>query len=349
MASEAAQAAREMIGRTTEPETRPPVTLDEILRYAYAVDDVRPSYVDQERAAEGPYRGIVAPPLFTGFTSFPPTAIAGLRPDGLPDSRSDPLQLRIPGARSRFTGTDVTFGEPIRPGDVLTRQSRIVGVEEKEGRSGAIIFTTKEMTITNQHGRTVMVDRTTTATVLLSPDSDAGGRAWGDLELEDGSQARPAPPPQWTDEPVWEDVREGEELTALPRFTSTVQVFLYGLVKTNSHLVHYDRAYAQVEGLPERIAQGDLSSDLLCQTATRWMGRRGILRSFRGENRSPAFIGETIMHYGRVARTWREVGDGAADDDGSSAAALVELELWSEGSGGRPCVRGSAIVQLPTR
>ena len=69
------------------------------------------------------------------------------------------------------------------------------------------------------------------------------------------------------------------------------------------------------------------------------MGRRGILRSFRGEVRAPAFIGETIMHYGRVSRKWR-------DDDGT---ALVELELWSEGSGGRPCVRGSAIVQLPTR
>ena len=44
------------------------------------------------------------------------------------------------------------------------------------------------------------------------------------------------------------------------------------------------------------------------------------------------------MHYGRVSRKWR-------DNDG---AALVELELWSEGSGGRSCVRGNAIIQLPT-
>ena len=273
-----------------------------------------------------PIAAIVAPPLFTGFTSFPPTAIADLRPDGLPAARDDPLQLRIPGAQSRYTGTDVTFIEPIRPGDVLTRQSTVVGVEEKQGRSGAMIFTTKEMTITNQHGRTVMIDRTSTATVPQPTSSDGVGRAWGDLELENGAQAKPAEPPQWTAAPVWEDVHEGMELVPHPRFISTVQVFFYGLVKANSHLIHYDRAYAEVEGLPERVSQGDLlSSDMLCQTATRWMGRRGILRHYRGENRSPGFIGETITHYGRVTRTWR-------DEDG---AALVELELWSEGSGGQ--------------
>ncbi len=339
MTGEALQAARELLGRTSEPESRPPITFDEIARYAYAVDDVRPSYVDEVAAKDGPYGGIVAAPLFTGFTSFPPTAIADLRPDGLPDARNDPLLLRIPGAQSRYTGTDVTFIEPIRPGDVLTRQSTVTAVEEKQGRSGAMIFTTKEMIITNQQGRTVMIDLTTTATVPQPSSPDGTGRNWGDLQLGDGTQARPAEPPQWTDEPVWDDVREGDELTPLPRFISTVQVFLYGLVKTNSHLVHYDDAYAQVEGLPGRIAQGDLSGDMLCQTATRWMGRRGILRHFRGEVRSPAFIGETIMHYGRVTRKWR-------DEDESP---LIELELWSEGSARRPCVRGSAIVQLPTR
>jgi len=339
MTSEALLAARELLGRMSEPETRPPITFDEIARYAYAVDDVRPSYVDPEGAKDGPYGGIVAAPLFTGFTNFPPTAIADLRPDGLPDARNDPLLLRIPGAQSRYTGTDVTLIEPIRPGDVLTRKSTVTDVEEKQGRSGAMIFTTKKMTITNQHGRTVMIDRTTTATVPQPSSSDGTGRNWGDLQLGDGAQARAAEPPQWTDEPVWDDVHEGDDLTPLPRFISTVQVFFYGLVKTNSHLIHYDRAYARVEGLPERIAQGDLSGDMLSQTATRWMGRRGILRHFRGEVRSPAFIGETIMHHGRVTRKWRD------EDD----TALVELELRSEGSGGRPCVRGSATVQLPMR
>ena len=333
MASEAANAARELIGRVSEPESRPPVRHEEILRYAYAVDDRRPAYLD-----EGAHGGIVAPPLFTGFTSFVPTAIADLRPDGLPAARDDPLQLRIPGAQSRYTGTDVTFVEPIRPGDVLTRQSRVVDVEEKQGRSGEMIFTTKEMTITNQHGRTVMIDRTTTATVPQPTGPESEGRAW-DLELESGAQTKTVEPPHWTDTPIWEDIHEGDELTPLPRFISTVQVFFYGLVKTNSHLIHYDRAYAEVEGLPERVAQGDLLSDMLCQTATRWMGRRGILRRYRGENRSPGFIGETIMHYGRVLRVRR-------DDDG---AGLIELEIWSEGSNGRPCVRGSATVQLPMR
>ncbi len=338
MESEMTQAARHLIGRVSEPESRPPVTVDEIARYAYAVDDVRPAYIDEKAASDGPYGGIVAPPLFTGFTSFPPTAIAHLRADGLPTARDDPLQLRIPGAQSRYTGTDVTLIEPIRPGDVLTRQAAVIGVEEKRGRSGEMIFTTKETTLTNQRGRAVMIDRTTTATVPQPAPAQIEDRAWN-LIVEDGAQTRPADPPQWTDTPVWEDITEGDALTPLPRFISTVQVFLYGLVKTNSHLIHYDRVYAEREGLPERVAQGDLLADMLCQTATRWMGRRGILRRFRAENRSPGFIGETITHYGRITQIRR-------DDDG---AGLVELDLWSEGSASRPCVRGSATVELPLR
>ena len=35
MASEAANAARGLIGRVSEAESRPPVTFDEIARYAY--------------------------------------------------------------------------------------------------------------------------------------------------------------------------------------------------------------------------------------------------------------------------------------------------------------------------
>ena len=35
MASEAVRAARELIGRMSEPESRPPGTFDEIARYAY--------------------------------------------------------------------------------------------------------------------------------------------------------------------------------------------------------------------------------------------------------------------------------------------------------------------------
>ena len=201
-----------------------------------------------------------------------------------------------------------------------------------------MIFTTKEMTITNQHGRTVMIDRTTTATVPQPSSSDGTGRNWGDLQLGDGAQARAAEPPQWTDEPVWDDVHEGDELTPLPRFISTVQVFFYGLVKTNSHLIHYDRAYAQVEGLPERIAQGDLSGDMLSQTATRWMGRRGILRHFRGEVRSPAFIGETIMHYGRVTRKWR-------DDD----SAALHRPAADEGGLESPLRTHHKFIQLKRR
>ena len=61
MASEAVKAARGLIGRSSEPESRPPVLHEEILRYAYAVDDRRPAYLDEDAALVGAHGGIIAP------------------------------------------------------------------------------------------------------------------------------------------------------------------------------------------------------------------------------------------------------------------------------------------------
>ena len=365
--------ARSLLGVEGPSETRAPVTWEQIQRYCYAVDDLNPLYLDEAAAARGPHGGIIAPPLFTGVGSFKPVSLSQLRADGLPSSEGDPLRPPIPGARSRLLGSDITFLRPVRVGDALTRRSHLAELVEKQGRSGPMVFSVRETQITNQRGETVCVERTTTAAIRQGPSDDprsslddprlspddphsspgnprlspgdprsSPGDPHSSLELTltpDTRAQSVGPPPTPAKALSWSDVEEGQGIPGMTRLISAVQVFLYGAVKGNSHLIHYDRDHAQREGLPERVAQGDLLGDFLCQLAVRWMGSTGVLRRFSYEARGPGFIGEEIIHYGRVLRRWTENED--------ATTGLVELELWSEGSGGRLCLRGSATIELP--
>lgn len=329
---------RAMLGVQSAAETRPPVTAEQIARYAYAADDVNPLYLDEDAAKNGPHGGVVAPPLFVGVPSFKPTSLSQLRDDGLPSSEGDPLRPPIPSSRTRLVGSDFTFLRRVRPGDILTRQSHLADIYEKEGRSGKMLFTVRETRYTDQSGATVCIDRVTTTAIQESAGDSRPAPAF-DVSLTPDVPSQSLGPPPSDASPVWDEVNEGDVLPETTRLITPVQVFLYGAVKGNSHLIHYDRAYAQREGLPERVTQGDLLGDFLCQVATRWMGSDATLRAFKHENRGPGFVGEEIIHHGRVKRRWTE--------EDSPGVGLVELELWSEGNQGRICLRGSATVALP--
>ncbi|MDA1096465.1 MAG: MaoC family dehydratase N-terminal domain-containing protein, partial [Chloroflexi bacterium] len=228
------------------------------------------------------------------------------------------------------------FGQ-VRPGDVLTKQSRLVDVFEKDGRSGTMLFSVRETRVTNQSDDLVCIDRVTTAAVPQRPEPDTDSVRPGPTQAPAHRGAGNSDTAAaWETERRWNEVAEDDEIATMHRTVTPVQVFLFGAVRMNSHQIHYDRDYAQREGLRERVAHGDLLGDLLCQLVTRWMGRTGMLRRYSYEVRAPGFVGETIAHLGKVTRRWR-------DDDGRG---LVELELRAEGAGGRLCLRGAATVEL---
>jgi hypothetical protein len=72
------------------------------------------------------------------------------------------LGLTPPATTSMINGGRVaTYGEAMRPGDVITSVNRLTDYFEREGRLGLMLFTVTTDTWTNQHGDTVKTDVTT--------------------------------------------------------------------------------------------------------------------------------------------------------------------------------------------
>lgn len=58
-------------------------------------------------------------------------------------------------------GTEVEYFLPIKVGDTITAEPMVVGLEEKEGRSGRMIFVTVQATYHNQNGELVCLVKDT--------------------------------------------------------------------------------------------------------------------------------------------------------------------------------------------
>ena len=145
------------IGRETPTWTIAVSQLD-VKRFAVATDDLNPLYLDEEKAKQSCYGGLIAPPLFYMAPLTEPVPESALRPDGLPYEGKFPIPP-TPLPRLMDGGTEIEFFVPIRVGDVLTGRSKIVDIYQKEGRSGPLIFVVRETTYTNQKGEVVLIEK----------------------------------------------------------------------------------------------------------------------------------------------------------------------------------------------
>lgn len=136
------------------------VTEKEIKRFAYATDDLNGIYLDDACAKSAGLPGIVAPPLSVVVFTREDHPLGELQEDGIGKARGrSVLYQRLP--RVVAGGTEYDFFQHIRPGDVLTSESRTGNVFEKQGRSGPLLFVESVTTWTNQRGEKVAVQRFT--------------------------------------------------------------------------------------------------------------------------------------------------------------------------------------------
>jgi 3-methylfumaryl-CoA hydratase len=140
---------RSWIGRTFPPRSGV-VTARGIHKFCVATGNTDPRFLDPENP--------VAPPGFHAIVTNHIEPLENLKADGLPAvSLLPPLPLK----RVMAGGSDTMFHAPIRAGDTLTAASRISNIKERSGRTGSLIFTIFETTVTNQRGETVAVERLT--------------------------------------------------------------------------------------------------------------------------------------------------------------------------------------------
>ena len=151
------------IGRENEPETAE-VTLAEIQRYANAValSGQNPLYFDEEQAKPSAYGSLIAPFQFYSVPFSEMAETDTLGGDGLPRSGSgNSLRPPIPLPRTMAGGSEVEYIRPIRPGDRLTRRSKLTDMTERQGRTGPLVFTTIETTYRDEKDQPVVIVRST--------------------------------------------------------------------------------------------------------------------------------------------------------------------------------------------
>lgn len=144
------------IGRTLPPVAAPAVGANDIARWTIATYWPEPApveYVDVGVAERSPWGGIVAPRDFDPFAWMPNRPWSG---DWLWGMGTEP------GTRVLNGGQHNRYGEPIRPGDVISVIRRFVDVVERETKRGPMVFFTSEFVWRNQQGALVRLGEQTT-------------------------------------------------------------------------------------------------------------------------------------------------------------------------------------------
>ncbi len=198
-----------------------------------------------------PKPGDPLPPLWHWLYFLPFARQSELGPDGHP--KRGGFLPPVPLPRRMWAGTRIEFLHPLRVGETTTRESRIVNVEHKQGRTGSLVFVLVRHEIRNAAGLIALTDE-------------------HDIVYRDSPQpGDPAPPPAPaapTDH-AWERIIQPDD----------VLLFRYSALTFNGHRIHYDRRYVtEVEGYPGLVVHGPLQATLLVDLLRRSLAHANVRR-----------------------------------------------------------------------
>jgi len=128
------------------------------------------------------------------------------------------------------------------------------------------------------------------------------------------------------------------ELPALVKHPTTRQLVQYAGASGDYYEIHYDKDFAQGNGLEGPILHGALKSAFLGQLMTQWVGSLGTLRRLSCQYRGMDQPGRPITARGTVTRKYEAGGQ-----------YLVDCDIWLENEEGQKTTPGSATVALPSR
>ncbi len=135
---------RHLIGRErvyTAPEE---VGRASIRKFALALEDTNPLYVDREAARQSPYGDVIAPPTFVCETWQ-------YYRGQLDEEGGFTDRLEMPDGQPIRASNDYIFHRPMGPDDIITARWTIRDIYAKGGRTGPLLFVVVQITYTNQH------------------------------------------------------------------------------------------------------------------------------------------------------------------------------------------------------
>lgn len=215
------------------------------------------------------------PPLWHWIYFLEALPSAELGPDGHP-ARGGFLPP-VPLTHRMWAGGRVTFVAPVAIGSVIRKESSVLKVDHKMGRSGDLVFVTVLHELKTLEGR-----------LLIREEHDIVYR--GDR-----------PPGEFSGAPV---TAPAAQFTKIYRPDSTL-LFRYSALTFNGHRIHYDADYCrEQEGYKNLVIHGPLLATLLAAFAEEVSGRK--IHEFSYRAISPALLGGPVtlhasMHEERVA------------------------------------------------
>jgi len=114
-----------------------------IKRFCQATGDTNPLWQDEEHAKKTGYSGTIVPPGY----------LITMQMEGESPGFYMPYQLSLKGAID--AGGEWEFFKPVRPGDVMVVDRRVVDIYEKKGLLGSMLFNVFETIYRNQRGEVV--------------------------------------------------------------------------------------------------------------------------------------------------------------------------------------------------
>ena len=261
-----------------------------------SIDLVQKFNATLDLTADLPVTGDIAPLLINYCLAQPVVRGSLLGHDGHPQKGG--FLPPVPLPRRMWAGSSLTFHGDFHVGDAVTRNSRIVDVAIKHGRTGLLCFVTVEHR-SEVDGHVVVEEK---QDIVYREAATVAGTVKTDDPAEPasiGTYTRSAP-------------------------VDPTLLFRYSALTFNGHRIHYDQPYAvHVEHYPGLVVHGPLQATLLLNFARDLKGNVPKRFTFRGE--SPLFDYDRIFLHAvesdRGLRLWTAREGGPV---GLSAEAVWE-------------------------
>ncbi|SIT49397.1 Acyl-CoA dehydrogenase [Paraburkholderia piptadeniae] len=236
--------------------------------------------------ATPPRDGDTLPPLWHWIFFRPLTAQSLIAEDGHPRKGDFLPELGLP--RRMWAGGRLRFISPIVVGKPVSRESRILDVTEKQGRTGRLGFVTVRHHISCD------------GVPAIEEEHDIVYR-------EPATPGAPAPAPTAApEEAEW-------QRTVVP---DEVLLFRYSALTFNGHRIHYDKPYVTgVEGYPGLVVHGPLIATLLLDLVRR-QRPDGRIAEFAFKAMRPCFAGNSLHLCGKPSADGKTVELWSKDHEG---------------------------------